>query len=582
MTRAERQRRARNALELIEEAVHLLRTAPVGALATYFVGTLPFVLGLLFFWADMSESAFASRHAVDAALGVAALFLWMKFWQAIFAQQLHARMAGRPAPPLDFARCRRVFISQALLQPTGLFLLPLASVPVLPLPWVYAFYQNVTVLDDGSAPNTRGVIAKAGRHAGLWPRQNWLLLTIMSGFGLFVFLDIVSAGYMLPQLLKMLLGIESVFSMSGTSLLNSTFFAIAAGLAYLCVDPVLKAIYALRCFYGESLTTGEDLKAEVAGFAAARGMAIAAGIVMAVGLLGGEIQKTSNIEIPMFDVISLATTASAPDPSKTPIERSAPVSSASPQQPESVSPPDLDHALDHVIHERKYAWRMPREKDAESDSGKEGIIQRFLDGVWNKLEEWAKGFFNWLGRVLRKLFNGGGGSFLPNSSGYGWIMLLEILLYGLAIVAACVLVYLIFRAIQNRERSGSIVAAVPIRPAPDLTSEDVGAEQLPEDGWVTLAREFLARGEFRLAVRAFYLSSLAHLAERNLISLARFKSNRDYERELRRRGHSFAELPALFGENVSIFDGIWYGMHEVNADLVTQFAARVERIKGTG
>ena len=284
----------------------------------------------------------------------------------------------------------------------------------------------------------------------------------------------------------------------------------------------------------------------------------------------------------MFDVIS-SYTVGAPDSSRTPLEKSPAASTAAlPQQPESVSPPELDHALDHVIHERKYAWRMPREKDPEPDSGKEGIIQRFLNGVRDKLEEWARGFFNWLGGVLRKLFNGSNGSFLPRSSGYGWILLLEILLYGLAIAAACVLIYLIFRAVQNRDRGVPVVAAVPIRPAPDIASEDVGAEQLPEDGWVTLARELLARGEFRLAVRAFYLSSLAHLAERNLITLARFKSNRDYERELQRRGHSFPELLGLFGDNVSVFDGIWYGMHEVNADLVTQFAARVERIKGPG
>jgi len=67
-----------------------------------------------------------------------------------------------------------------------------------------------------------------------------------------------------------------------------------------------------------------------------------------------------------------------------------------------------------------------------------------------------------------------------------------------------------------------------------------------------------------------------------LISLAKFKSNRDYERELQRRGHSFAGLLAVFGENVSVFDRIWYGMHEVTSDLVHQFAAKVERIKAGG
>ena len=52
----------------------------------------------------------------------------------------------------------------------------------------------------------------------------------------------------------------------------------------------------------------------------------------------------------------------------------------------------------------------------------------------------------------------------------------------------------------------------------------------------------------------FIFASLAHLAERNLISLAKFKSNRDYERELRRRGHSFPNVLTFFGENVLVFD----------------------------
>ena len=103
---------------------------------------------------------------------------------------------------------------------------------------------------------------------------------------------------------------------------------------------------------------------------------------------------------------------------------------------------------------------------------------------------------------------------------------------------------------------------------PDIQDENVGADQLPGDGWMKLARELLERGELRLALRAFYLASLAHLAARNLISIARFKSNREYERELRRRGHSFPDLLAVFGDNLASFERIWYGLHEANRELV--------------
>jgi len=94
-----------------------------------------------------------------------------------------------------------------------------------------------------------------------------------------------------------------------------------------------------------------------------------------------------------------------------------------------------------------------------------------------------------------------------------------------------------------------------------------------------LARELLELATFRLALRGFYLASLAQLAANELITLARYKSNRDYELELSRRGHALRELPQLFGANVSVFDRVWYGRHEVNREIVGRFAANVERIK---
>ncbi len=158
------------------------------------------------------------------------------------------------------------------------------------------------------------------------------------------------------------------------------------------------------------------------------------------------------------------------------------------------------------------------------------------------------------------------------------MMLLQVLLYSLIALTAVALALLLFR-FWRRAPKAPAVASEPLQPQLDLADENLGPEQLPEDGWTRLAAELMGKGEWRLAVRAFYLASLAHLAQRNLISLARFKSNRDYERELRRRAHAFPAAVSVFGENVSVFEGIWYGMHEVNGDLVTRFAAKVEQLK---
>src|SRR6185369_7973775 len=134
----------RGAIELIEEAVHLLRTSPATLFVSYYLGSLPHVIGFLYFWADMSRSAFAQSRCAVAALGLSALFLWMKGWQAVFASQLRARISVDAASRWSLSRVVRLAAGQTMLQPSGLFLLPIALIVAMPFGWAYAFYQNLS------------------------------------------------------------------------------------------------------------------------------------------------------------------------------------------------------------------------------------------------------------------------------------------------------------------------------------------------------------------------------------------------------------------------------------------------------
>jgi len=69
----------------------------------------------------------------------------------------------------------------------------------------------------------------------------------------------------------------------------------------------------------------------------------------------------------------------------------------------------------------------------------------------------------------------------------------------------------------------------------------------------------MAAREWRLALRALYLATLAGLAADGLISLAKFKTNLDYERELRRRALTRHELVARFAARRKMFEDVWYG-----------------------
>jgi hypothetical protein len=409
----------------------------------------------------------------------------------------------------------------------------------------------LTARADSESGGLRDLLKKSWRETRLWPAQNVQLLAVMAAFGLYVFLNWTTVCYLLPRLVKILFGIETMFTRGDYSLLNTTFFAAMFWLTYLCVDPILKAAYALRCFYGESRQSGEDLKAELRPFTLPVRPLVATLAVLAT-LLGTSVGFGAALDSPLPQ-------------------------SSSP----TVSPPQLDRAIQDTIQQRKYTWRAPRHKaavpEAKSD---DGLISRFLTRVQEMLGKWFKGFGNWIERLLRKLFGSQSPTATTPSGGYNWILLLKFLLWVLAAAVIAGIILFLYRIVRDRRRRDAPMASEPIQPQPDVADENVGAEQLPEDGWTKLARELLGRGEFRLALRAFYLASLANLAGRNLITLAKFKSNRDYERELGRRGHSFPDLLPLFGQNVSIFDRIWYGLHEINGDQVTQFADNVERIKG--
>jgi len=424
MKRVPHRHQGKGGLELVEEAVHLLRTAPSGALASYYLGSLPFVLGLLYFWAEMSRNPFAYEHLAAASLALAALFLWMKFWQAVFAQHLRAAISIAPAAAWNFGRCCRVFLAQSAFQPWGLLLLPLALIPALPFAWAYAFFQNLTALDDGEAPQIRGLVRKATRQAALWPRQNHVVLLILFAFGIAGFLNWTFISVASPSLIKMLFGVETVFSRSGLGLLNTTFFAAMFGLTYLCMDPIAKTVYVLRCFYGESLESGEDLKVELKHHAAAN-HSLAVAVVMLFALpLVASLPSVSAAE-PLHAKTQVLTERSRSLTGTPSSEALRSVSSA-------VSPADLDRAIEDVIHQRKYAWRMPRERVVKPDAAKRGIVGRFFDHARKPL----RNTIEWLGELLRKLFarqrTPGGGS-----SGYDWLMLLQILLY--ALVAAAVI-----------------------------------------------------------------------------------------------------------------------------------------------
>ena len=164
------------------------------------------------------------------------------------------------------------------------------------------------------------------------------------------------------------------------------------------------------------------------------------------------------------------------------------------------------------------------------------------------------------------------------SSDTDWISSVRFAVIALLIGLFVVLAYILWRSWSRRRIGKGEMVAAPVESVPDLEDEDTTAADLPVNRWLDLAGEFAGKGKLRLALRAFYLATLAGLAEHGLITIEKFKSNREYEIELRRRAHQKEKLLADFAISRRVFERIWYGLHTIKQPQLDEFAALQKRL----
>ncbi len=557
-TRRRRGKRSREeseigVLNLAEQAFHLLRTTPLAHLWLYYLGTVPFVLGAFFFWADMSRSSHAARDAAFGSLALAGVWLWMKFWQGRFCralwQQLHP--SGNRVD-LETGRQGRYLAAQAFVHA---FALPVTLVSSIFLGWTVAFFQNATVLaftqDFGRQP-LRQVIRQSAALAQRNWMQNYLVLLVVLVLSLFIWLNLLGASVLIPMALKAFLGVETVFTLSPMhAILNTTFLFGTTLLAYLVIDPLLKAIYTLRCFRGLSRQTGADLLSRLDRAENERPLRPGGGSASAA--------------------LTLALLLCAASPS----------ASAQETTPETPSAAELSESIEETLRDKVYQWRLPRQAIEEAEDGSESWLAKTMNDLADAAERTIKSIGEAIERMFRKLFEGrrsapSGPDLGAAGAGAGIALLAKILFIALIVGLVAWIVTLVVG--KRRGEKEAEVEDVELAGPIDLESDAIVATQLPEDEWMRLAREQIAKGEHRLAIRALFLASLANLGERGLLRVARFKSNRDYTRELRLKARSLPELQDAFQENVGLFERVWYGLHEIGRDAIDRFTANYERI----
>ncbi len=524
---------ARGAVEILEESVNLLREAPPEAIAAYLTGAIPFSLGWLFFFTEMIRSPFASDRLALESAAVAVLLLWKHVWQAIFMARLHGKLSSRAPGSASIVRLAAI---QCAIQPLRLIVVPLSLFLTVPFASVVAFFRNVALFTALGEPDP---VAAARHQASLWTRQNWGVLSVAAVAALFLFANVLLLLVGLPSLVRSFLGIEGDLARLGIGFLNLTTAAVAASITWLVIDAILGAVYVLRCFYGASVATGEDLTAAL--------------------------RRAIEVVALLLILICAAPPAGL---SQTPAQTPAETTPA----PTTIDPARLDRSIDQTIHRREFTWRSPpaasQEPEGRWTSWIRSAVNAIIDGV------------NWVVDRIADWFRpsdetpDGKKSSSPRR-------LIEI---WTAVVAALLITGVVVFSFRRRS-AGMMAVQAPTTAAPaaNLADESLTADRLPESSWLKLAEESLARGEYRLALRALYLAGLNHMSQQEFISIRRWKTGLDYRRELERRARSIPsvspELAPVFARNIALFERGWYGRHAVDRAAVEALMGGLQEMR---
>lgn len=525
-------------IELMEQAVGLLRQAPFSTLLCHWLGSAPLALALLVFRNQVARPRVPASTAALCALLLTLLLIWMNCWRAIFAGRLRRQLSGAADSPWTARRIFRLIALQAYFGATKLFILPLAALIMFTFADTVAFYRIATVLAAGDTnADPLQLRSRARQLAAFASGQNWTILAILLLLQVVAAINLTLAIAALPQLFRILTGIDTAFSRSGwIFVVNPLFPFLVMAVTWLALDPYVQAVYCVRCFRAESIETGEDVRAGLRR------------------ILVGQASRPVGAFFRSLLFIAGSQLGRAADP--------------------AVSPNRLEQAIQQTMQSHEYDWRLA--PPADSVRGHSWIVDATdraiagLRSVFHSIGEAIGAFFKWLLRQFGAVPEPGPGA--PPGHALHW---------SVYVLIGLVLAFALWIAWQKRRarRAKAVHVAADSVTAVRLDSEDLRPDSLPEKQWLELALRCLGDRNFRLALRAYYLANLAWLGRTEFIAIHSGKTNREYELELRRRARAFPEARALFAANVAAFERAWYGIHEVAAGDTDEFRNRMERMK---
>lgn len=515
-----------SAIDLAEEAAEALRAAPPSTLVCHWIGSVPFALALLIFWNGMTSPGARDATCALQALALALLLAWMNCWRAVFAGRIQRQLGLSTQARSSRRGIWRLIVSQVFLGGTKLLTLPLAILITLPMPATIAFYRNAAMLAAREDLDLHQIIGKARKLATPDQRQGWAILLLLAVLYLALVVNLAILLALVPQLIRILTGYESVFSRGESYFVQNPLFWVATlAAAWTIFDPFIQAVYCVRYGKLESRETGQDLRAALRRI-----------------LLLAAIGPTA--------VWGFAANALAP-----------------------IAPANLDRAIHQTLQSSDYAWRSAARQRTAGVPWLVDVTDRLVDHTKAALRSIGKAI-DWFAEWLRQKLKAPS----PAISAQPPIALLHWGIYALIalmLALAAVLAWRLRRARTSRPAHLAPAAAAPV----NLLDENLQANQLPEDRWMALAEDCARQGDLRSALRAVYLANLAWLGRGQWIAIHPGKTNREYELEVRRKMRDFPEACSLFRANIVSFESAWYGTHEVTTGDLELLRGRLQRMK---
>ncbi len=503
-----------SAVDQLEDAVVLLASQSARAWLTYLAGVVPWLLAVLYFAEDMLTGYRADRCLVESLL-LALLFIWASVAKARFAGLLLASIGGEHPTPARSAFSQCLFL-QLVFQSSKLIVFPLAIVSVVPLGWVSSFFRNVTIEANRPDATLKTVAHRASSHASSDPGRYWIALLILLLAALVLLFNLFAAAALLPELAKTFTGFENAWTRNAHNIVNLNLLAIVLAAAWFLLDPLFQAFSVVRYFYSEARADGRDLLLQLSRLAVA-------GVCLLVLFLPAVSGRPSN-------------------------------------PPRTLTNADLVQGVRVALHNPEFAWHSA----AAAQPRAKGRIADLLQGLLQNARRIRAGFSaaaDWLRKLLFRQPQSA-----PQAS--AWKRAPAHLSVLLVLLAALLILAVTFALLRVRRASLRPVAEIaPAAEAPDpLRDDNILPSDLPEEEWLRLARQYLAAGEGRAAIRALYLSNLAYLGARHLVALRKSKTNGSYERELRLRA-SDPELSRAFAAANRDYEKAWYGLHQATLEL---------------